>query len=379
MMDINKKETARWDFLLILRWDEIFRDIAVGFKITEAAFILLFAIIFMMRIKNKEETRNQKEIYFGTAIFLICYVFSDFFFLMAYYGQIFYVLSFYYENWKMATCIGIAGTAFFIFTIEKNIDIIKRLNTRYAFTIISIVVLIITILINVEISRIIAYLSLPFVFLIVLIFHFYIFLKAPQEYKRDLFLSFIGFFIFLASYTLPTEIARSILSLPLEGLLVISAVFVIFGVGLYTFTVPPNAELEWHQKILEIIVIHSQKGLNLFDYSFGTVSGGTDLIAGGLFGISSIIQEMTRSETKLKIIKQERANILLEHGTHVTIALISIEDLQILRKKLKHLIILFESLFKDILDDWKGDTSIFQPTKALIEEVFEVPKFFSSN
>ncbi|MHA1378792.1 MAG: hypothetical protein ACTSRG_10460 [Candidatus Helarchaeota archaeon] len=364
---------------MLLRWDEIFHEIAVGFKITEAAFILLFALIFFIRIRNEEETKNQKEIYLGTAVFLICYVFSDIFFLLAYYGQMFYVLSFYYENWKIATIFGISGTTFFIFMIEKNIDIIKRLNTKFAFTIISSGVLVVAILINVEISRIIAYLSLPFVFLIVLLFHFYIYLKAPKEYKKALFLSFIGFFIFLASYTLPTEIARNILSLPIEDLLVISSTCVIFGVGLYTFTVPPNAELEWHQKIIKLIIIHSQKGLSLFDYSFRGVSEGSDLIAGGLVGISSIIQEMTSSETKVKIIKQEQANILLEHGSFVTIALISVEDLQILRKKLNQLIDLFESLFRDILDDWRGDVGIFQPAKALIEEVFEVSKFFPSD
>ncbi|MFX0137454.1 MAG: hypothetical protein ACFFDN_27690 [Candidatus Hodarchaeota archaeon] len=362
---------------MILKWDVIFHELSVGFKLIEMAFILLFAMFFLMKIRKKDETRNQKEIYLGTAIFLICYVFSDVFFLLAYYGKVYYVLSFFYQSWKIATILGISGTIVFIFTIEKNIGIIKRLNTRFVFTFISLGILIAIIIITVEFSRLLAYMSLPFVFMLILLFHFYIFLKAPQEYKRDLFLSFLGFFIFLASYTLPTEISQNILPLSMEALLLISSTCIIIGIGIYTLKIPPNAELEWHQKIIALLVIHAEKGLNLFDYSFGPAMEESELIAGGLIGISTIIQEMTKSATKLKIIKQEKANIILEHGKYVVIALISKEDLQILRKKLNSLISKFELLFSEQFQDWTGDVSIFRPTKALIEEIFETSKFFS--
>ncbi|MHA1651420.1 MAG: hypothetical protein ACTSYB_14605 [Candidatus Helarchaeota archaeon] len=364
---------------MVLEWDAIFHEIAIGFKLIEIAFILLFAIFFLLKIGNKDETRNQKEIYFGTAFFLICYLLSDIFFLLAYYGNLFEEPSFYYQSWKIATIIGIIGTICFIFTIERNIDIIKRLRTHYAFTFASIGILLAMILIDIEISRIIAYLSLPLVFIFVLLFHFYIYLKAPREYKRDLFLSFIGFFIFLVSYTLPTEIARSILPIPMDVLLIISSTLVIFGIGIYTLKIPPNAELEWHQKIIALLIINSQNGITLYDYSFGPALEESDLIAGGLIGISSIIQEMTKSETKLKIIQQEQAIILLEHGVFVTIALISREDLQILRKKLNELIVKFELLFKAQLVNWTGNIEIFQPAKALVEETFEISKFFMAN
>ena len=80
---------------------------------------------------------------------LICYLLSDIFFLLAYYGNIFAEPSFYDQSWKIATIIGISGTGFFIFMIERNIDIIKRLKTSYAFTIISVGLLIATILIDI--------------------------------------------------------------------------------------------------------------------------------------------------------------------------------------------------------------------------------------
>jgi len=165
----------------------------------------------------------------------------------------------------------------------------------------------------------------------------------------------------------------------MDVLLIISSTLVIFGIGIYTLKIPPNAELEWHQKIIALLIINSQNGITLYDYSFGPALEESDLIAGGLIGISSIIQEMTKSETKLKIIQQEQAIILLEHGVFVTIALISREDLQILRKKLNELIVKFELLFKAQLVNWTGNIEIFQPAKALVEETFEISKFFMAN
>ncbi|MHA1264762.1 MAG: hypothetical protein ACTSRS_05950 [Candidatus Helarchaeota archaeon] len=360
---------------MTIEWDTIFHETAIGFKLIEIAFIMLFALFFLLKLRQKEETRAQKEIYLGTGTFLLCYLWSDVFFLLAYYGILFEDLSFYYQFWKIATIIGIAGTSFFIFTIERNIDIIKRLNTRYIFTIFSIALLITVTLIDVELSRIIAYISLPLVFMLVLTFHLYISLKAPKEYKSDLFLSFLGFFIFLISYTLLTEIARTIIPLPMDVLIIISSTLVITGIGLYTLKIPPNAELEWHKQLIALLIMHSQSGICLYNYAFSTTTKESNLITGGLFGVSSIIQEMTTSQTDLKIIKQEDASILLEHGTYAMVALISREDLQILRKKLQTLIRRFESLFKEQFIKWDGNITIFQPAKALVEEVFETAKF----
>ncbi|MHA1783559.1 MAG: hypothetical protein ACTSVE_00020 [Candidatus Helarchaeota archaeon] len=361
-----------------IEWDVIFHETCISFKLIEITFILFYALFFLNKLKKKEETRNQKEIYFGTSFFLISYLISDIFFFFAYYGMYFGDLLFYYQSWKIASIIGLIGTTFFIFTIEKNIDLIKKLNTHFLFTFISIGLIITVLLTSVDLGRLIAYISLPILFLLVLFFHFYIFLKAPQEYKKDLFLSFFGFLLFLVSYTIPTEIAQRILNVSIDPLLIISSSLIIFGIGIYTLKIPPNAELEWHQKIITLFIIHLNKGLRLFDYSFraAELDEQSDLIAGGIVGISSIIQEITESETNLKIIKQEKANIILESGKFATVALIANEDLQILRKKLKTLIKRFEKMFSIQLAKWTGNIETFLPAKVLVEEIFEVPKFF---
>ena len=48
---------------MVLNWNVIFNEMAVGFKLIEMAFILFCALIFVRKIREKDETRTQKEIY----------------------------------------------------------------------------------------------------------------------------------------------------------------------------------------------------------------------------------------------------------------------------------------------------------------------------
>ena len=72
------------------------------------------------------------------------------------------------------------------------------------------------------------------------------------------------------------------------------------------------------------------------------------LVAGGLTGISGLIQELTQSKTKVKIVEQEEMTLLLEHGKYMTAALVAEENLVILRNKL--LIVEFFLYFYLILE-----------------------------
>ncbi|MFX0134706.1 MAG: hypothetical protein ACFFDN_13785 [Candidatus Hodarchaeota archaeon] len=94
------------------------------------------------------------------------------------------------------------------------------------------------------------------------------------------------------------------------------------------------------------------------------------MIAGSISGISSIIQELTRSKERIEVIKQKDLKILLKYGKFVTAALIAEEDLEILHSKLKMLIDEFETLFQYVLPKWKGDLDVFSPVKVMVERIF---------
>ena len=143
---------------------------------------------------------------------------------------------------------------------------------------------------------------------------------------------------------------------------------ILFGIGFWG--IPSLKEIEWREKMRHLYLIN-EGGVNLYDQSFMVEEDlESDLIAGSISGISSLIQELTRSKERVEVIKQKDLKILLKYGTYVTVALIADEDLEILHLKLKMLIEEFESLFQYVLPKWKGDLDVFSPVKVMVERIF---------
>jgi len=133
---------------------------------------------------------------------------------------------------------------------------------------------------------------------------------------------------------------------------------------------PKLSELDWKSKILALYIIEPS-GICIFKHLFQDIETMDPLlIGGGITGIIKMVKEMTKSEHKLSNIKQANKNILLEYGNYVTVALLTVEELEILRYKLKILLINFEEFFRDVLPDWKNDLTKFMPAKVLVEKIF---------
>jgi len=136
-------------------------------------------------------------------------------------------------------------------------------------------------------------------------------------------------------------------------------------------------ELEWPTKVRHLYLIHQEKGFSLYNHSFIKEDlVDSQLIAGGISGIASLLQELTSSSDKVKIIDLERLKILIEYGNYIIGALITEENYRILRNKLRQLVKLFEDQYKDRLINFKGQIYEFEDTKALIDEVFHYENIF---
>ncbi|MFX1452727.1 MAG: hypothetical protein ACFFCM_17955 [Promethearchaeota archaeon] len=148
----------------------------------------------------------------------------------------------------------------------------------------------------------------------------------------------------------------------------------VFGLAFFAigfWGLPSLKELEWREKVRHLYLIN-EGGASLYDQSFVTEETlQSDLIAGSISGISSLIQELTKSKERVETIKQKDLKILLKYGKYVTAALIAEEDLEILHSKLKILINEFETLFQYILPKWKGDLEVFSPVKVMVERIFK--------
>ena len=84
----------------------------------------------------------------------------------------------------------------------------------------------------------------------------------------------------------------------------------------------------------------------------------------------TLLQEMTKSAQRLKIIDHEDKKILFEYGDKFTVALMAAKDLRILRTKLEKLAEEIQNVFWETLESWDGNVEIFTPINTMIRNYF---------
>jgi hypothetical protein len=62
---------------------------------------------------------------------------------------------------------------------------------------------------------------------------------------------------------------------------------------------------------------------------------------------------------------------MVEQGLDVMFILLINEESSFLQYKLKLFSEEFQTFFKEVLPDWKGDIDLFKPTETIIRRVFE--------
>lgn len=131
-------------------------------------------------------------------------------------------------------------------------------------------------------------------------------------------------------------------------------------------------EIAWRERIHHLYLFITLNGIVIYDHPFKTDRDiEPSLVSGGLAGISMIIQEITKKETKMKIVEQEDMTIMFEHGEYLSVALITEENLSTLRTKLKTLIIEVEEKYQEKLRNFKGVISEFRTVNNIVQTIFE--------
>ena len=139
-------------------------------------------------------------------------------------------------------------------------------------------------------------------------------------------------------------------------------------------TLPSKEELEWKTSIQSIFITY-KSGETLFNQNLRKEKNENQdnnevLLRGALSAIRSIITEIGQNQKPISIIEQEKFSILLEEGENIIIALISIKDLKILRKKMKEFLKEFQEFFGELLKEKTAEIEVFLPTKKLITKYF---------
>ncbi len=132
-----------------------------------------------------------------------------------------------------------------------------------------------------------------------------------------------------------------------------------------------ESELNWLKRIHHLFLfLHD--GTCIFEYSFKSQNEAhPQLISTGLSEIHKKLQDLTKNQSKLKVIEQGEMTILLEHGTYLTGALLTEEKLVTIINKLDQLIKEVEAEFQGELETVQGNLDKFSKIHVLIQTIFQ--------
>ena len=345
-----------------------FTSLLFRFAFSVSGFML--AYVFFQKVKQAKGSGMDLSVFLGIGVFMLFGGIMELFTIyFAYHfyelGQKFY---FFYATHYFFGNIAMLGLVYYSE---------KMLNTKYVFTIFTIISVTVGLVFFRTVDSLVLYSTstMPISVIIFYINFFYsLVIKMKGEIRKRMirgFLSGVGIFAF---FIMQTDFEQDFLPIPAEWSVIIGSIGIVISCTLLaiiflsfeTFT-----EFEWREKMKELFII-AENGASIHHYSFSekTSSPHPDLITAGLIGVKDILMEMIKSETPLEVADHQDLKIIFKYGSYSTIVLITDENLRIYHSKLALLIERFENLFQDVLPHWGGNLEVFIPTKQLVEEIF---------
>ncbi|MHA1369477.1 MAG: hypothetical protein ACTSRA_07190, partial [Promethearchaeota archaeon] len=126
--------------------------------------------------------------------------------------------------------------------------------------------------------------------------------------------------------------------------------------------------------IQHVFIIHIISGTCLFFKSFGQETIDPDLISGFLTAVQSFGTEIsgTKTSRSLEGLTYQDYKIIVGEGKYVRLALaLASEASMILRSLVPEFIQLFEERYESVLQNWRGDLTLFKDASRLIDEIFD--------
>jgi hypothetical protein len=272
------------------------------------------------------------------------------------------------------------GATIFSISIERNE--LKRLNLAYSkFFIFIFILLVVTILMQSELSKVVSGISLVSFSLFGLLYMNNLVenVEGSRKYSLPIYSLLIGVISFVTGFSFSTDfmVEQFGLVIRLSGDLI--SLFGLIMCALSFFNLPNFSEFDYLDKIRAIYVINPS-GISLFSHFFREDEQEekieSDLTTGAIIAINSILQDMASKEgksdgKKLESIQKNDFTMLLEYGKHVICVLLADEDSKTLRDKIQIFCDVFELRYKKQLKNWFGKTDHFNSATDIVEKVFK--------
>ncbi|TFH31234.1 MAG: MFS transporter [Promethearchaeota archaeon] len=142
-------------------------------------------------------------------------------------------------------------------------------------------------------------------------------------------------------------------------------------------TLPKKEELDWKNAIQRIYIMY-QSGVPIYSQMIKSSTVLTaqqenmteELLSGTLVTVSSILDEISRSQRPLKVIKREELSILIENCQNVLMVVFTSEELSKIREKMQVFLQEFVDFFEDALRLEVTNQTVFLPAKKLVQKHF---------
>ncbi|MBD3194992.1 MAG: hypothetical protein GF317_08060 [Candidatus Lokiarchaeota archaeon] len=143
-----------------------------------------------------------------------------------------------------------------------------------------------------------------------------------------------------------------------------------------------SKESKWAEHLHYLYIINPA-GVCLYNYNFDAKKSESlenlrdneddidvDLVSGALSGVLTILSEITKSNKQLRKIVKKGRYIYFSYGKKYIVSLISSMDLPVLLKKLDKFSKDFGERFKEEINNFAANVSVFDDTKILVEHYF---------
>ena len=178
------------------------------------------------------------------------------------------------------------------------------------------------------------------------------------------FTAFAGFFF---TFDIAGELFGQEIRILGASLLV--AAFVAFF--LVFIQLPSLASLDW-KKLIDFVLIFDKGGMCMLQRAYIEHGNKVDenLVSGALSTVGSILEEMTRTERGLSAIKKRGKVVTMYSSELVTGTIVGNDENEFLARKLKNFIQTFESIYRNDIITWKGESGSFDQIKSWMDATF---------
>ncbi len=337
-------------------------------------FVFLIACVelgiffFIRYIKQDKELRNLQDL--GFSVLLMGYGLMVFWFMIG---------DYYAPNYSIRLPFLILGYTstmlaawIFIICMEKYK---KYFLIKYFFSfgyLLNVLIFFIGLIIDPETSRILSVVQWP-IFLLFFIIYLIDFAKNVQNREKILFglLKFLpGFAFLIIGFTFTTDTIERLIGVNLRFYGVFLELISIFLLSFFFFSLAPFSEFEWFNKMEHVFIIH-KSGLCLYNQQLDETVDIMDenLVAGAISSVNFLLEELTSDEGIVVINKKDKT-IVISPGNNTFGIMFCSEELNYIKVLLKRFVEKFEAVYQNILADWDGEMGVFNPTKAIVKEIF---------